>query len=227
MDRQPGRDEHFWATVERNDLLAMPVLAPLSSTYLPWSLSAMRPSGVVAILNDIVVKRRRRVVELGGGISTFYISRLLRQRGGHLWTIEHDEEWAALLSRELAEEGLGDVATVVHAPLAPAAPEWPGDDSAWYQREKLAEAVDGDPIDLLIVDGPPAYKDRWRHRRYPAVPFFAPMLAADYTVILDDIDRLGEQEVLTRWEGQLGITFERRLTNGRIGIGRSQASFDI
>ena len=108
--------------LQRNDLLAMQALAPLSLTYLPWSASAMRPSGVVAVLNEILVHQRRSVVELGSGVSTFYIGRLLRQRGGHLWTVEHDERWAKLLGRELANEGLGDVVTVVHAPRRPLRP---------------------------------------------------------------------------------------------------------
>jgi hypothetical protein len=48
--------------LEHRDQLAIQVLAPLSSRYLPWSSAAMRPSGVVAVLNEIVLNRRQRVV---------------------------------------------------------------------------------------------------------------------------------------------------------------------
>ncbi|GLH98477.1 class I SAM-dependent methyltransferase [Phytohabitans aurantiacus] len=223
----PASEEYFRALGDRKDMLALLALAPLSPSYLPWSASAMRPSAIVALLNDIVVYRRRRVVELGGGISTFYIGRLLQQRGGHLWTVEHDADWAKLLCDELANEGLDAVVTVVVAVLAPIASEWPGEDAVWYERDTITKAIDGEPVDLLVVDGPPAYRPEWRHRRYPAVPFFAPMLADDYTVVLDDINRSGEEEILARWEGQLGITFERRLLDGTIGVGRSRKSFDV
>lgn len=213
--------------LQRNDLLAMQALAPLSLTYLPWSASAMRPSGVVAVLNEILVHQRRVVVELGSGVSTFYIGRLLRQRGGHLWTVEHDERWAELLGRELANEGLGDVVTVVHAPLTPAASGWPGEESTWYEQRGLAEMTAGRAIDLLVVDGPPAYQAAHAHSRYPAGSFFAPLFAEDFAVVLDDIDRRGEQDIMQRWEHELGVTFEHRPTNGRIGIGRPGPAFTV
>jgi hypothetical protein len=227
MNRPSCCDEHLRATFDRKDLLAMQVLAPLSSTYLPWSLSAIRPSGLVAILNEIVVNRRRTIVELGGGVSTFYIGRLLRRRPGHLWTVEHDEPWADLLEHGLAAEELSDVVTVVRAPLTPVPHGWPGEDATWYEEDRISKAIADQRIDLLIIDGPPAYRDNWRHRRYPAVPVLAPMLADDYTIVLDDIDRRGEQDIMTRWERQLGVTFERRLVDGAIGVGRSRAAFTI
>ncbi|MBM7085753.1 class I SAM-dependent methyltransferase [Micromonospora humidisoli] len=213
--------------LQRNDLLAMQALAPLSLTYLPWSASAMRPSGVVAVLNEIMVNRRRCVVELGGGVSTFYLGRLLRQRGGHLWTVEHDGRWAELLGQELADEGLADVVTVVHAPLTSVPASWPGEESTWYAPERLREMTAGRPVDLLLVDGPPAHQSGYAHARYPAGPFFAPLLAEDFAVVLDDIDRQGEQDIMQCWEEELGVTFEHRPTNGRIGIGRPGPAFTV
>jgi hypothetical protein len=213
--------------LQRNDLLAMQALAPLSPTYLPWSESAMRPSGVVAVLNEVFVNRRRCVVELGSGVSTFYLGRLLRQRGGHLWTVEHDRRWAELIGRELADEGLADVVTVVHAPLTPVQSPWPDEETAWYEQSILKEMTAGRPVDLLVVDGPPAYRAETAHARYPAGPFFAPLLAEAYAVVLDDIDRPGEQDIMARWEQELGVTFERRLTSGRIGIGRPGPAFTV
>lgn len=213
--------------LQRNDMLAMQALAPLSSSYLPWSTSAMRPSGVVAVLNEMFVNRRSFVVELGSGVSTFYIGRLLRQRGGHIWTVEHDERWADLLARELASEGLDDVVTVVHAPLVPVQSVWPDEEAAWYEQSALKEMTAGQPIDLLVVDGPPAYQAGYEHSRYPAGPFFASTFADDYAIVLDDIDRRGEQDIMERWESELDVTFERRLANGRIGIGRPGAAFTV
>jgi len=227
MNGQASYEGRYRTMLERNDLLAMHALAPLSTTYLPWSASAMRPSGIVAVLNEIYVNRRRAVVELGSGVSTFYIGRLLRQRGGHIWTVEHDERWADLVDQELASEGLGDVVTVVHAPLKPIQSEWPGEEATWYEESCLNEMTAGQSIDLLIVDGPPAYQAGHEHARYPAGPFFASTLAEDYAVVLDDIDRQGEQDIMERWEGELDVTFERRIANGRIGIGRPGAAFTV
>src|SRR2546421_9455866 len=78
----------------RAELLAHHYLSPLSRRFLPGTTAALRPSVVMAILNDICVNRRMNVVECGGGISTLYIARLLAERGmGRLTTIEDDERW--------------------------------------------------------------------------------------------------------------------------------------
>jgi hypothetical protein len=227
MNTERRHDDQYNAMRDRRDLLALQALAPLASTYLPWSISAMRPSGIVAALNEITVNRRRGIVELGGGVSTLFLARLLRRRGGHVWTVEHDEGWADLLTEELANEDLDRVATVVRAPLAPVDGAWPGEEGAWYEPDILGPALAGHPVDLLIVDGPPAYRTGLGHARYPAGRFFAPMFADDYTIILDDIDRPGEQEIMERWETELGVTFECRLVDGGIGIGRRGAAFTV
>lgn len=210
---------------DRRDVLAMQVLAPLSGRYLPWSQASMRPSAIVAVLNDILINRRRQVVECGGGISTFYIARLLRDRGGHLHTIEHDAQWADLLRRALAAEQLSDQVTVVHAPLADTPLSLDG--AQWYDEQALQPVRARAPIDLLVVDGPPAYRRDLRHARYPAVPFFKPALGINYTVVLDDINRQGEQEVLARWERELAISFDRRFVDGTISVGRPHRSFTV
>lgn len=224
---QPRGDDNFKAACDRNDALGLQILAPLSSRYLPWSVSAMRPGGLVAVLNEIVVNRRRQLVELGGGVSTHYIGRLLRQRGGHLWTVEHDERWADLLEEELAEEALAGSVTIVRAPLTQIPNGWRDEVAVWYEQSRLRDGVPTHDIDLLVVDGPPAHQVGSEHSRYPALPFFAPMLAKDHAVILDDIDRVGEQEIVERWEREFGIAFERRRTKGGIAIGRSGQAFTI
>ncbi|HKS99882.1 MAG TPA: class I SAM-dependent methyltransferase [Rugosimonospora sp.] len=224
---EPVPEEEVRAARNHEDVLAMQALAPLSSTYLPWTVSAMRPAGVTAVLNEIVVNRRRTIVELGGGVSTYYIGRLLSQQGGHLWSVEHDEEWAGVLERQLAREGLGDVVTVVRAPLVPALSPWPDEEACWYTPDVLKQTLAEQRIDLLLVDGPPAWQADRSHARYPAFPFFAPMLADNYTVILDDVDRPGEQDILDAWERELGITFQRRRVCGVIGVGRSAPGFTI
>jgi predicted O-methyltransferase YrrM len=216
------------ATRDRKDILALQALAPLAPpAYLPWNQAAMRPSAIVTVLNEIVINRRRRIVECGSGISTFFIGRLLRRKGGHLYTLEHDEDWARLLEQELKAEDLQDVVTVVFAPLAPTSFGWNGTHTPWYGEDKLQCLKSEGGIDLLIVDGPPAYSAELRHARYPALPFFKDALASDYAVVLDDINRRGEQEILERWESILGIPFQRRFVDGTIGVGRARRSFTV
>lgn len=129
---------------------------------------------------------------------TIYIGRLLKERGGHLHTIEEDPAWAKLLSSELEVEELQEVVTVVCAPLKDSRFSLNGED--WYDEEKVHHEVTG-RVDLLIVDGPAGDSVR-----YPAVPFFKSRLADDYTIVLDDIRR-GSREFLAKWEADLDISF--------------------
>ncbi len=211
---------------EDQDLLAMQQLAPLAKTYLPWSISSMRPSGLVKVLNDIVVHERKCVVECGGGVSTYFIGRLLKERGGRLITIEHSAEWCEILRGFLAGQGLGDVVQIVHASLAPCGHPYQGQ-AEWYDESRVAQAVEGSRIDLLLVDGPPAYEAAIRFARYPAAPFLRKHFAESYTVVLDDANRKGEQEIAARWERELGIAMEIHLLDGNVAIGHSKRSWVV
>lgn len=202
------------------DSMALQALAPLSTSYLPWSVMAMRPSAVVALLNDVVVNRRRCAVECGGGVSTTYLARTFSRIGeGHVYTVEHDGTWAGILSEQLAAEGLSERATIVHAPLEHSSLSWSGGD--WYADAALRQLDGIPPIDLLIVDGPPAYAQHGPHSRYPALPYFHDRLAEEFTVVLDDIVRRGELEIVDRWEAEFGLQFVRRFSAGSIAMAHS------
>ncbi|HEY4095689.1 MAG TPA: class I SAM-dependent methyltransferase [Baekduia sp.] len=175
------------------DLHAWHVLRPLldAGGYLPWSTGAMRPAGLVMVCNDIVFGDRTRIVECGSGVSTIVLARLLRERGaGSVVALEHDGAWAARVSDLLRREKLQPFARVVHAPLE--------GDPLWYATAALGELPDA--VDLLIVDGPPAYAPGEEHRRAPALERLAARLVEGATVVLDDLDRAGERAVLAEWE---------------------------
>jgi predicted O-methyltransferase YrrM len=183
------------------DLHAWHVLRPLlaGANYLPWSTGAMRPAGLVLVCNEIVLRNRTRIVECGSGVSTVVLARLLRQRasGATIVALEHDAHWAALVTDMLRRESLLNLARVVQAPLA--------DDPPWYGRGAMAEMPDD--VDLLVVDGPPAQAPGHGTRRAPALAAFEPRLTETATVILDDANRPGEQQVLTGWESETSWRF--------------------
>jgi len=171
----------------------------------------MRPSGLVAVLNDVWLQGRRRVVELGGGVSTVFLARLLADLHGcdrpSLVSVEHDDAWVVRITDQLGREGLSGVARVVHAPLGAHALSW--DDAGWYDEGELRAAIEGayghDRVDLLVVDGPPASLPGTEHSRYPALGVLSDRLKPGATIVLDDIQRLGERRVLDRWAREYGI----------------------
>jgi predicted O-methyltransferase YrrM len=185
----------------------------------------MRVGGLVAVCNDIVLGSRRRVVELGSGTSTVLIARLLQQQwpdGGHQHVaVEHDAAWLQWVVEQLAREGLSEGTTVVHAPLV--RHDLAADGLLWYDSAVLESGLDAclgeEQIDLLVVDGPPADTSDKVLARYPALPALVTRLAAGATVVLDDVERPGEQEVLRRWTHQHGLSFTAPDVHAGIAVG--------
>jgi predicted O-methyltransferase YrrM len=208
---QPG---HHWTWA---DLHAWEILRPLldAGGYLPWTEGAMSPAGLAAVCNEIVFTGPSAVVELGSGISTIVIARLLRERGGRIDSVEHLASWADLVRGQLERERLDDLATVIEAPLRPHPLGRGG--APWYD-EPLLEVLPP-LIDLLLIDGPPGYGDGMSESRYPALPVLAERLSPDCVVVLDDADRPGEEAILDAWATELSFTFAR-LDDSGIAIGR-------
>ncbi|MDQ3729625.1 MAG: class I SAM-dependent methyltransferase [Actinomycetota bacterium] len=163
---------------------------------MPWTDGALRPAALVAVLNEIVFAERRTIVELGAGISTTVIGRLLAERGGTLTTIEHDPDWSAIVSGQLEREGLAGTVKLLGAPLEPHPETWDG--APWYSLDAIASLSDS--IELLLVDGPPGYREGMAHSRYPALPALAGRLAPHALVMLDDANREPEREIVERWQ---------------------------
>jgi predicted O-methyltransferase YrrM len=188
------------ATMSAEDAVAMQCLAPLIGSAMPWTPFSMRPAAILAVVSDVIIHGRRTIVECGSGNSTIYVARALRQNaaGGRIIALEHDERWAGLTRRLLEMDGLTDHATVIHAPLV----------DGWYDRSAIPRIEE---IDLLVVDGPPAYEDDRTESRAPALDFFAADMARDSTVILDDAHRQGERQVLERWMATHDRTFVTEL----------------
>jgi predicted O-methyltransferase YrrM len=186
----------------------------------------MRVPGLVAVCNDVVLADRRCVVELGSGTSTILLARLLHRRWGSAEhrqvAVEHDPSWARWVGEQLAREGLADSVTVLHVPLAPHRLALAG--LPWYDDERLQagldEALPGALVDLLVVDGPPADTAEKVLARYPALPALATRLVSGATVVLDDVERPGEQEVLRRWEAEFDVRFDRRAASAGVALGR-------
>ncbi len=219
--------DHF-DTIRRSshDAVALQILAPLSNIYQPWNPSAIRPSALVKILNEIVLNRRSCIVECGGGISTVYIAQALKQQHkGHLYTIEDNLNWIEILKSLLEEQGLSEYVTIIPAPLVTC--QFSLENNLWYDLSVFRSHIEPRTIDLLLIDGPPAYDRSRRLSRYPALPMLRDFLAPNLTIILDDINRSGEAEILVKWANEFGLTFEKHLYDGDIAIARTQNGYRV
>lgn len=170
----------------------------LQSVYKPvglrpllggWSLT---PSGMLDIATAISRDAPNTVVECGSGTSTVWIALALREsRGGHVYALEHDPEFAEETRRQIAEQGLAAYATVVDAPIV----EQPGASNVvdWYDLRDI-DALD--QIDILVVDGPPRLVGDFRK-------FALELLSARFSpgtrVFADDVNRVEERTMVETW----------------------------
>lgn len=180
---------------------------------LPLDLSgwAADPVMVHNAVRLVVETRPSLVVECGSGNSTVVIGRCLRSLGGgRLISLEHDPAYARRTSELVRLHVLEDVVTVVTAPLE--AREADGRAAAWYGPQYEPRLTE--PIDVLLVDGPPGAGGP--RARYPAIPILKPRLAPECWILMDDGDRRDERAIAHAWSSELGATLSY-LEGGRGG----------
>lgn len=154
---------------------------------------AMDPEAMLTLVRMVIERKPRCIVELGSGTSTLWLAMALRAAGGgRIVSYDHLEHYAALTATALRDHGLDAWGEVRCAPLA--ATDIGGVSYPWYDIN--AGTMDA-PIDLLIVDGPPAGTGEMA--RFPAIPKLQSSLADGAVVVVDDALRPDEKKMMKLW----------------------------
>jgi predicted O-methyltransferase YrrM len=185
------------------------LLSVVSLIRLERPLPSMRgfagsPDLLNHLLTEVLNNRPRLVVEASSGVSTLILAYALRMTGsGRVVSLEHELEYARRTQALIESHGLKDVALVVHAPLR----SIDVDSQAWQWYD--LDAVPRDqPIDLLVIDGPP--HSTQPKARYPAVPLLWSRLKSGAKIVLDDGNRPDEKAAVEGWKAKypgLEVTF--------------------
>jgi predicted O-methyltransferase YrrM len=174
---------------------AVGIAATAGDLPIFWSEHAIAPETLVLIQHTISSLSATRVLELGSGVSTLLIAKSFRRAGeGHVLSFDDDERWASLTNTSLKREKLEAFAEVRVAPLVDITSG--GRQASWYN---LADLDDSARFDLIIVDGPPA----WRGdslARLPALYELRRHLSDNGLLVLDDAARGGETEIARQWQ---------------------------
>lgn len=181
----------IWSMHNLHETVRPGTIAPQMTA---WSLE---PASLARLFHIVLERKPKLIVECGSGASTVWLAYAAREVGAKVVALEHLEKYAAATSEEIKRHGLSEHVQVRFAPLETFDVE--GEKFSWYSRDTWKELVD---IDLLLVDGPP--KATGDHARYPAVPLLRPGIGLEALIVLDDVHRQEEQEVLTRWRKQFG-----------------------
>ena len=180
-------------------------LPQLGLTFIPQTFFALSASAIRIILNDLVLHNRKHVLELGAGMSTLYLAKVMSERSGsQLVTVENDLDWIEHLRGVAVTLGCERTIRFVHAPLVPT------DDpigATWYDAAPLRQAISElGFVDTLLVDGPKARGPNDDATRKPALFFFREALnPAGSVVFLDDVGRAGERRIYDEWARTLNM----------------------
>lgn len=155
-----------------------------------WAASA---DVVLLLVDDLLARRPRLVVECGSGVSTLWLALAIQKYGvdSRVVSLEHDARFGKATVETLRRHGVDHLVEVRDAPLTVALDGHP---TPWYSPSAFEDLHD---IGLLFVDGPPEATGPLV--RYPAVPLLHERFAYDVTVVLDDMIRESERTVARRW----------------------------
>jgi predicted O-methyltransferase YrrM len=186
-------------------------LAPLSGD-LPifWSEHAIAPESLLLIQHLVWSLKIRRVLELGSGLSTTLLAKHFRRTGGgHILSIDDDERWAALTRAALEREDLASIAEVRVVKQTDVTAG--GRRAAWYDLSSLNAS---EHFDLIVVDGPPAWKGD-SLARLPALYELIGRLDPQGVLVLDDCARPGESAIALQWQRDFPDLHYRTVKIGR------------
>lgn len=160
-----------------------------------WAISPDFANIVISLVREC---RPKVVLELGSGVSTLITAYTLEEnKEGVVVSLDHDAQFAATTTDNIAKHGLQAIATVIPAPLKETRIH--GKSWLWYDLEQLRDL---EAIDLLIVDGPPVTTQKLA--RYPALPVLFPLLSAKAIILLDDAHRADETKIVNLWLQEFG-----------------------
>ncbi|MDX9856115.1 MAG: glycosyltransferase [Candidatus Moranbacteria bacterium] len=143
--------------------------------------------------------RPRVVLDLGTGTTTALLGKVAQKlsKNGHemrIISVDSDKDWLNDTKNILKMMDVDKYVDLVHAPIVET------EKGKYYDSRKIYEAIGGNEIDLLIIDGPP--KPTQNEARYPAMPFFEKFLTNKAVVFLDDGQRDDEKAIVKRWEDE-------------------------
>jgi predicted O-methyltransferase YrrM len=187
-------------TTNRKTFRQLEALTNLNSIFpfdrpMPATRGWAASPDLLLLLVDLVRQSRSRlIVECGSGTSTLWFARALYHYGidGRVVALEHEKKYAERTRRILEDHELARLVDVRDASLEMfeiGAIAW-----RWYAASAWNDLRD---IDVLFVDGPPARTAP--KARFPALPLLADRLAPRAIVVVDDVSRSDEHDMVQDW----------------------------
>lgn len=173
-------------------------------SYLPFTTSSLKFRFLACLANDIVINSRTSILEFGSGISTIIIARLIKMNNLKcaLITVDESAEWQEIIKKILKEENLLDYVNFVCAPTVKSSDL---EHSFEYYNQAVFEAISNMKFDLVLSDGPSAWQKTNVMSRATNFKFIKNNMADNFTIFVDNSDRLGETELVNRIASEFNV----------------------
>ena len=167
----------------------------LRSTILlpPLRGWAASPDFLLVIAEHARQEKPKVIIECGSGASSVVLAQCVKLNGeGQVFSLEHDPKYSQRTRELLEKNRLNNYVTLVDAPLKKYSRN--GEKYQWYSLENLPKLYE---IDMLVIDGPPAYLGP--KARYLALPKFIDKFSKNCSAFLDDAGRESERSCIKSW----------------------------
>jgi len=180
----------------------------LPDSYFPFTSSSLNPHSLLCYINNLIMCKRKSVLEFGGGISTIVSAKVIKANklSTNLVVVDNDSSYIKILQDICRAENIDNIITFIYAPIKSI--EIDKSKYEWYDNKIIKEELRGHIFDLILVDGPLAHKKYNRYNRFPAIRYIRPLLEENYSIYLDDVNRYGERRIIKQWSNELNIDFE-------------------
>jgi hypothetical protein len=167
-----------------------------------------------AVLRVICQFKPKFILELGAGQTSLLLDRVARAGilESKILTVEHDPLWSAHIGGQVRHR-------IQRLDLKPHQ-----DDGLRYVGYDIGALALDEPIDMLLVDGPPGGEARLKHSRHGCIGLLKRLNPGGFVVIVDDAERSGEAKLCGRIAGYFrsaNIEFKR----GHITTNKRQEIF--
>jgi hypothetical protein len=152
-----------------------------------------------------VAAMRGAILECGSGLTTLVLTTIAAGEGRAVWVLETDPNWCRTIQLALRRPGLS--AELRLAPLRDYGTLTGTTSRGWSCRCSWSSSATARPEVRAAA-------------AFGLVPFLGDRLEAGRTILLDDAGRVGEREVLRRWDAggsNLRATREGKALRGRAG----------
>lgn len=166
-----------------------------------WPLA---PDALRLLMALVSATGARHVIELGSGLSTRALGRVLSGAGpgGAVSSIDHDPDFGAAARRAYEAEPAAGVR--VRFQIAPVVMRDCGGELLPVYAVNPARMAARRPADLVLIDGPPELLGGRQGTLHQLMPFMRP----GTIVLLDDAGRWHERRILRAWEQDFGDAIE-------------------